>query len=220
MPKEGEPHRPLPYLNQESEMKVMLAVAATALLTAGGTYAATTLTISAGQGFHIAGTTLGCAAYRSQSGTGLACSKQGSHIYASVGPSGVAITKGTPIGAITTTSQLTSLVAKGNLLLFSSWSGTAASSALATDSKTIDGLQTQLASLQTQLATAKAALASAQSGAVAAIESEGLATVMSTAVPQLGQWLNGQGGDFTQTTDGSDGFADYSLECDSCYTGS
>lgn len=199
-------------------MKILAAVFATALITTGGSIAAGVLTISPGQGLHVASTSMVCVGYRSVSGNGIVCSKAGSHIYVNVYPAGVGITKGKPLGDVTS-SNFATFVRSGGVVSFTNWAGQSSDIASVADAQTIASLQGQVSTLQAQLTSAKAVVAAAQSSAVGAIESAGLASLMNTTLPQLGAWVNGQGGSFRQTTDTGIGFADYGFECDSCYTG-
>jgi hypothetical protein len=194
-------------------VKTLVAVLLTALITAGGTLAATGFTIHPGQGLHLSGTTIGCAAYKATSGTALTCSKSGSHIYVSIAPSAVVVTRNVIPATFTSAAAITQALAKGNVDLVDTWNG-----ASQIGSK-LDTLEADLSTAQTQLATAQAALTTVQNGGLAALEAGGAGPLMFTSIPALGAWFEQQGFDFQQTVDHSSGFASYTFQCDSCATG-
>lgn len=205
-------------------MKTLAAVVATALVTGGAAYAATggTFILKGGQAAKVG--SIECVDYPAKSGNGFTCSKPDSNTYVTMAPAGVAVTRNLSAALWSSTATIQKEVAAGDVDLYTNWhSGDQLTSKGVADTKTISQLETQVANLTAslssanqQLQTAKTQLAEAQTGAVGAIESEGLSTFMGSTLPALGQWFQGQGGDFTSSVDQSDGFADYDFDCLSC----
>lgn len=192
------------------------AVAGAAFASASVALATNISVLKSGDGIHLAGTPIGCAALGVRAGNSLICSESGSHVYVQLGANGVTVTRGKPVADLNTQAQVVQMLKAGNVLLFGTWRGTSLSSQAVTLGAKVTALQTQLTTVQTQLATAKQQLAAAQSAGLAGIESQGLAGVATNVFPSLATWWKQNGGDVSASTDTSIGFADYSFSCTSC----
>jgi hypothetical protein len=209
-------------------MKILAAVIATALVTAGAGWGAiSTFGLNPGQSIRVEGTNLKCFAYYAQEGNALQCHELGEPTWIGFGPQNLIVTRREKPSTLTTAARIRRLEAVGDLDLATNWASSRQLSSRATaDAKTIASLQTQVGNLTVslsqangQLQTVKQQLAAAQASVVGALETESVATLMKTTLPQFGTWFSQQGGDFSQFTDPGSGYASYTFQCDSCVPG-